>query len=59
MQFAESHPSRACSICAALLVASDVSGNPVSHPLIVNISEFADKMLVGVEIVCELVGIDL
>jgi len=42
MLFARSHPSRECSICAALFVASDVSGNPIPHPLIVDIGEFTD-----------------
>ena len=42
MSDARGHPSRACSICPTLLVASDVTGNPVPHPLIVSIGVFTN-----------------
>jgi len=59
MCYAGGHPSRACSISAALLVASDVAGNPVSHTLIIDISVFAYQELIIVKIICELVWIYL
>tara|TARA_B100000959_G_scaffold133466_1_gene139955 strand:- start:508 stop:675 length:168 start_codon:yes stop_codon:yes gene_type:complete len=46
-------------IHSALLVPGDVSGNPITHSLIVYIGEFGHEMLVGVEVIGELVGVHL
>ena len=46
------------SVGATLFVTCDVTCNPVSHPLVVDICELRDKMLVGLEVLGELVRID-
>jgi|TARA_B100001113_G_C21023378_1_gene584543 hypothetical protein len=46
-------------IHSTLSISGDVSGYPVSHPFVVNIRKFRNKMLVGFEIIGELVWIHL
>ena len=46
------------SVGATLFVTCDVTSDPVTHPLVVDICELRDKMLVGLEVIGELVRID-
>jgi hypothetical protein len=50
---------RMASICTPLPVACDVTGNPIPHPLVIDVTVLCDEVLVGVEIVSELIGIYL
>jgi hypothetical protein len=50
---------RMASICTPLPVARDVSGNPIPHSLVIYVAVLSDEVLVGVEIVSELIGIYL
>ena len=44
---------------SSLFVPGDVTSNPVPHPFVVNIGKFCYKVLVSVEVICELIGIQL
>ena len=45
------------SVLTSLHVAGDVSSNPISHTLVVNIGIFCNQGLVVLKIIVELVGI--
>jgi len=50
---------RMASICTPLPVTSDVTGYPIPHPLVIDVTVLCDEVLVGVEIISELIGIYL
>ena len=44
---------------SSLFVPGDVTSYPVPHPFVVNIGKLSNKVLVSVEVICELIGIHL
>jgi hypothetical protein len=44
-------------IFSALRIPSNVSGNPVPHALVLDVSEFCHFLLVVIKVVIELIGV--